>query len=211
MSAPVCFELAASGDCRSRLLSTACEVFAAEGYRAGVDRIAAQAGVAKQTLYNHFPSKAELFAAVIQQATQELVVALDDTGEGLRERLVRFGIRYREKLLSPNGIGLYRMLVAETPRFPDLGAAFYQAGPLRTAARLQNVLAVAMAQGELRPLAPEFATNQLLSMLVGVERSHLLFSGDALVNLDPGRAAEIVDCFLRAFAPDVPNTLRSLP
>lgn len=211
MSAPICFDLAASGDCRSRLLNAACEVFAAEGYRAGVDRIAAQAGVAKQTLYNHFPSKAELFAAVIQQATQELVVALDDTGEGLRERLVRFGIRYRQKLLSPNGIGLYRMLVAEAPRFPDLGAAFYQTGPQRTAARLQSVLAAAMACGELRPLAPEFAASQLLSMLVGVERSHLLFSGDAQVDLDSSRAAEIVDCFLRAFAPDTPNTLRSLP
>lgn len=209
MSAPVCFDLPASGDCRSRLLHTACEVFAAEGYRAGVDRIAARAGVAKQTLYNHFPSKAELFAAVIQQATQELVVALDDTGAGLRERLVRFAIRYREKLLSPNGIGLYRMLVAETPRFPDLGAAFYQAGPLRTAACLQSVLTLAMAQGALCRSDPEFATHQLLSMLVGVERSHLLFSGDAKVDLDPDRAAEIVDCFLRAFAPATLTSSRS--
>ncbi|GEM_PF-2639875 len=126
----------AGGDCRARLLQAACEVFAAEGYRVGVDRIAAQAGVAKQTLYNHFPSKADLFAEVIRQSTAEFMVALGEDGEPLRERLIRFAVRYRERLLSPAGLGLYRMLVAEAPRFPDLAATFYEAGPRHSAARL---------------------------------------------------------------------------
>lgn len=188
-------------DCRTRLLQAASEVFASEGYRAGVDRIAAAAGVAKQTLYNHFPGKAELFAAVIRQATAEFLVALGDDGAGLRERLVRFGASYRAKLLAPAGIGMYRMLVAETPRFPDLAAAFYAAGPQRTAAHLRMVLAEAMRRGELRAGDPEFAVTMLLSMLVGVERSHSLFSA-AADQPDPAAAERIVDCFLRAFAPE---------
>jgi AcrR family transcriptional regulator len=204
MSDPV--ELASISDCRARLVQAAMEVFIAEGYHASVDRIAALAGVAKQTLYNHFPRKADLFAEVIRQATVELLVALDDDGEGLRERLTRFGVRYRQKLLSPAGLGLYRTLVAETPRFPELAAAFYETGPRRTTARLRAVLDEAMRRGELRADDPEFAATLLLSMLVGVERSCQLFSGESAPVPDPLQAGRIVDCFLRVFAPADPHT-----
>lgn len=187
-------------DCRARLLQAACEVFTAEGYGASVERIAAHAGVARQTLYNHFPSKAELFAEVIKTATSEFLVALEDDGAPLRERLIRFGRRYREKLLSAEGLRFYRMMVAETPRFPELAAAFYQSGPRRTAERLRLVLAVAMQRGELHEEDPDFAVTLFLSMLVGAERSHYLFSGEPPPPTDQEQAARIVDCFLRAFA-----------
>jgi TetR/AcrR family transcriptional repressor of mexJK operon len=199
-------ELSCASACRSRLVQAAMEVFITEGYHASVDRIATLAGVAKQTLYNHFPRKADLFAEVIRQATVELLVALGDDGEDLRERLTRFGTRYRQKLLSPAGLGLYRTLVAETPRFPELAAAFYETGPQRTAARLRAVLEEAMRRGELRADDPEFATTLLLSMLVGVERSCQLFAGESAPAPDPAQAGRIVDCFLRAFAPEVPPT-----
>lgn len=182
------------------------EVFIAEGYHASVDRIAALAGVAKQTIYNHFPSKADLFSEVIGQATGELLIALNDDGEGLRERLTRFGIRYREKLLGPTGIGLFRILVAETPRFPELAAAFYRAGPEQTAARLRAVLEEAMQRGELVADDPEFVGSMLLSMLVGVERNCYLLSGKPMPAPDPAQAGRIVDRFLRAFALEAPPT-----
>jgi TetR/AcrR family transcriptional repressor of mexJK operon len=180
-------------------MQAATEVFIAEGYQASVDRIAALAGVAKQTLYNHFPRKADLFAEVIRQSTVEFIVALGEDGEDLRERLRRFGVRYRERLLSPTGLGMYRMLVAEAARFPELAAAFYEAGPQRTAERLRVMLAEAMDRGELRRDDPEFAVRMLLSMLVGVERSCHLFSCDPATGADPVEAGRIVDCFLRAF------------
>jgi TetR/AcrR family transcriptional repressor of mexJK operon len=190
-------------DCRARLLQAACEVFSAEGYRAGVDRIAAVAGVAKQTLYNHFPSKAELFAAAVRMAVDEMLESLVGQGGDLRERLVGFGTRYRERLLSPSGLGFYRAIVAEASRFPELSAAFYRSGPQEAVARLRVVLAEAMACGELRRDDPEFAATLLLSMLVGHERSHALFSGESSPALDPATAGRIVDCFLRAFAPEL--------
>lgn len=200
----------AGGDCRARLLQAANEVFVAEGYHVGVDRIAAQAGVAKQTLYNHFSSKADLFAEVIRNATAEFLVALDDDSAALRERLLGFGVRYRERLLSPGGLSFYRMLVAEIPRFPELAAAFYESGPRRTAQRLRAVLEEAMRRGELRRDDPDFAVTTLLSMLVGAERSHYLFSGEPPPAAEPAAAARLVDCFLSAFAPDVPGAPASL-
>jgi len=192
-----------SADSRMRLLQAACEVFATEGYRAaGVDRIAAAAGVAKQTLYNHFSGKAELFAAAIRMVVGEMLVSLETEGGDLRARLIGFGIRYREKLLSSTGLGFYRAMVAEAPRFPELAAVFYRSGPLQAKARLRVVLDEAMARGELRRDDAEFAATLLLSMLVGYERSHYLFSGEMPPDADPANAERIVDCFLRAFAPD---------
>jgi len=191
-------------DCRSRLLCAAHAAFLEEGYRASVDRIAARAGVAKQTVYNHFPHKADLFGEVIRQATSELLIALDDDGLNLRERLSRFGIVYRHRALNASGLGLFRVLAAEAARFPELAEAAYRTGPARTTARLANVLQAAMDQGELLRGDADFAATTLLSMLVGAERTRFLFSGEAPPQPDPDRAVQIVDCFLRAFGPEKP-------
>jgi TetR/AcrR family transcriptional repressor of mexJK operon len=193
-------------DCRSRLIQAATEVFIEEGYRASIERVALRAGVARQTLYNHFPSKADLFGEVIKQATAALLVTLDGKAEGLRERLLRFGIAFRAKALSAEGLGFYRALIAATMRFPELAATFYRTGPAQTAARLRVVLQEAMDRGELRPGDSDFATITLLSMLVGAERGHYLLSGEPPPEPDPARVADLIDCYLRAFAPLTPET-----
>ena len=57
-----------AADARERIVSTAYELFARHGLRAiGVDRIIAEAGVAKTTLYRHFRSKDDLVLAVLQR------------------------------------------------------------------------------------------------------------------------------------------------
>jgi hypothetical protein len=134
--------------------------------------------------------------------------------------LLRFGALYREKLLSAEGLGFFRTLAAETGRFPELAASFYRSGPAQTAARLSAVLKEAMAKGELRSTSPEFAANLLLSMLVGADRSHYLFSGDPPPEPDPEHVGQIIDCYLRALAPiaeaplppsSIPASPRSIP
>lgn len=190
-------------DCRARLIQAAAEVFVEEGYRASVERVAARAGVARQTLYNHFPCKADLFGEVVRQATAALLITLDANQQTLRERLLRFGIMYRAKVLSAEGLGFFRTLAAEAVRFPELAASFYRSGPAQTAARLSVVLKEAMGKGELRSEPPEFAANLLLSMLVGADRSHYLFSGDPPPEPDPAHVGQIIDCYLRALAPEV--------
>jgi len=189
-------------DCRSRLIQAATEVFVEEGYRASVERVAVRAGVARQTLYNHFPRKADLFGEVVRQVTAALLVTLGDESQTLRERLLRFGLAYRGKLLSAEGLGFFRAIVAETVRFPELATNFYRTGPAQTAARLRTILEAAMERSELRRADPDFATTMLLSMLVGADRNHYLFSGDPSPEPDPTLVGEIIDCYLRAFAPD---------
>ena len=189
-------------DSRARLIQAAAEVFVEEGYRASVERVASRAGVARQTLYNHFPCKADLFREVVSQATAALLITLEADQLSLRERLLRFGAMYRNKVLSPEGLGFFRTLAAETVRFPELAASFYRTGPAQTAARLAAVLKQAMRKGEMRSTPPEFAANMLLSMLVGADRSHYLFSGDPPPEPDPQHVGQIIDCYLSAFAPN---------
>ena len=63
----------ASSDARTRLIETAERLFYAEGIRAvGIDRIIAEANVAKMTLYNHFQSKDDLVLAVLQYREQRV-------------------------------------------------------------------------------------------------------------------------------------------
>src|SRR6516225_1909974 len=56
-----------TSEARQRILETADRLFYQEGVRAvGIDRIIAEAGVAKMSLYKHFPSKHDLILAVLQ-------------------------------------------------------------------------------------------------------------------------------------------------
>ncbi|MFG1621984.1 TetR/AcrR family transcriptional regulator [Kribbella sp. NPDC049227] len=65
-------------EARSRLLSTATELFYAEGLHAvGVDRVIADAQVTRATLYRHFPSKDDLIVAYLTQADEAIRTQID--------------------------------------------------------------------------------------------------------------------------------------
>ena len=69
-------------DLRVRILDTAAELFYREGVRAvGVDRISAESGVAKMTLYYHFRSKDELVAAWLRRRDEEWMTWLEGAAE----------------------------------------------------------------------------------------------------------------------------------
>lgn len=88
-----------------------------------MDLVAAEAGVSKQTVYNHFGSKEELFRAIVEHVSGGLleVLAGRDSARAdpaaILEAIVR---RFLNLLLTPSYLALHRMLVAEAPRFPDL-------------------------------------------------------------------------------------------
>lgn len=187
-------------DTRQRLLDAALEIFLQEGYRASIDRIAARAQVARQTLYNHFGSKDRLFAEVVRQASQSILVALDTEGD-LRQTLIAFGQAYREKLLSPEGIAMFRTMVSEASNFPELSRQFFQSGPASTRKRLAAHLSQAMQSGLLRKDDPDIAAEILAAMLVDYERlKALMMLNTQLTNSQ--KTAQTIDRFLRLYAPE---------
>jgi AcrR family transcriptional regulator len=192
----------AESDCRRRVVEAARVAFMRDGFRgASVDRIAAAAGVAKQTLYNHFPSKEVLFEETIRVGVRDIVVELDDTPGDVRNRLVAFSLALRKKLLSPEGLDWYRTVVADISRMPELGRIVWRQGPYETVRRLADFLAAAMDRGELWRDDPMFAAEMLNSMLINLDRTRGLLAGDLDPNADPDKVERIVTCFLRAYQP----------
>ena len=184
---------------RERVLRAATSSFLMHGYRSSVDAIAREAGVAKQTVYHHFPSKDELFKAVARDLAKRVLVELEAEPQDVRAGLLRFARAYRKRVLGAQGIATFRALVPEVPRFPALARAMYAGSAGVLVERLAAYLAKAMDAGRLRRDDPEFAAEVLLGMLVGHDRVKRLF-GVAGAEKESQRAARIVDCFLRAYA-----------
>lgn len=190
----------AVAETRNRLIQAAREAFMAEGYRASVEGIAARAGVAKQTLYNHFPSKDELFSESVGVVSAAITVALDGQTDDVRATLLRFGETFRQNVHGVEGLAMFRTLMAEAARFPTLAQAFFAKGPEQTATRLAEFLDRAMAAGSLRRDDPRFAAEMLLGMLNNIDHFQRLSSNTPLPEaLEKSRIVKIVDCFLRAY------------
>lgn len=151
-----------------QVLDGARAVFMAEGYDgASVDMIARAAGVSKATLYSYFPDKRELF---IEIARIECLRQADEADELIdisapAARVLDAAARRIIAFYSSDfGWGMFRICVAESERFPELGKRFYESGPMLARARLGEFLRQAVARGELRIDDIELAADQFVQL-----------------------------------------------
>jgi TetR/AcrR family transcriptional regulator, mexJK operon transcriptional repressor len=186
------------------ILEAARRVFLREGYSASMDSVAAEAGVSKQTVYNHFGSKEGLFRAIVDHVSGELLDVLveGDTRADPAATLEAVARRFLNLLLAPSYLALHRMLVAEAPRFPDLAREIYLGGPARAASELALYLAQESRNGTLAVADPALAAEQFFGALVGHFQLRALLNprdapGEAEVEHAIGHA---VRGFLRAQA-----------
>lgn len=151
-----------------QVLAGARDIFLRDGFEgASVDDIARAAGVSKATLYSYFPDKRLLFLEVAKaecrRAADEAEALIDEdapVAQVLRlagERIVGFA-------QSDFGQRMFRMCVAESDRFPALGAAFYESGPELVRARLVRFLDKAAARGEVRIDDLDLAADQFAQL-----------------------------------------------
>ncbi|WP_108483204.1 TetR/AcrR family transcriptional regulator [Oceaniglobus ichthyenteri] len=170
-----------------QVLTGARAVFLADGFEgASVDEIAKVAGVSKATLYSYFPDKRVLFSEVAKaECRRQADTAIAQIDMAGRPETVLFaaGSHLIRFFLSDFGQRVFRICVAETERFPELGRQFYESGPAVVEAALVGYFDLAMARGELKiqdqPLAAhqfsELCKAELFPKLVfGVQTS---FSG----------------------------------
>lgn len=126
---------------RRAILAAARELFVAGGYDAAtMDDIADHAGVAKQTVYAHFDDKDGLFRSLIANdiansdgSRHPLVDTMPETTD-LEVDLTEFARAHLDDVMQPHLLRMRRMLIGEAERFPDLAEAWYEAGPMSSAA-----------------------------------------------------------------------------
>ena len=98
-----------------------------------LDRVAAEGGIAKMTLYRHFPSKEALFEGLVTATCESMRAGLEnaptaDTDKPIAMRLADEISAFTSALIEPDGLALYRLIVADGWRFPNLAHVFEQSG-----------------------------------------------------------------------------------
>jgi TetR/AcrR family transcriptional repressor of mexJK operon len=154
---------------RLLVLRAAESLFLSQGYGAvSMDAVARAAGVSKATLYAHFPSKDVLFATIVADKGEDNPFGPDlfptDVAD-LRAALEAIGFRVMEFMLRERTLAIYRIALAESARFPELGRAFYDNGPRRFGEQFSNWLTTLISQGQVRPANTEIATHQFMAMM----------------------------------------------
>lgn len=155
---------------REEILASATEVFFEEGYgRATMDQVLARVGGSKRTLYSHFPSKEDLFAAIVTNVSDRVLAALRPPldADDIRATLVNMGVGYLNVLLSPDGLALYRAMVSQAPHFPELARTFFANGPGRASSHLSDFFREQKKRGVLKVDDPQLAAEQFLGMVRG--------------------------------------------
>ncbi len=152
-----------------QILAGAKSVFLELGYEGtSVEEIARCAKVSKGTLYNYFPDKRALFAAVVEgecQAQSGQISQIEHDGAAIDIVLHRVARNCVEFMVSPSAQSIFRIAVAEAQRFPELGRAFYHAATDLGIQRLIQILAGAVSQGELNTIDDlELAAHQFVEL-----------------------------------------------
>lgn len=161
------------------VLSGAREVFLAQGFEgASVDDIARVAGVSKATLYSYFPDKRLMFLEVARAECRRQVLGAEDKigpNVNLKEALTIAAVTLVEFFTSGFYQRMFRVIVAETERFPELGRQFYETGPLMGRNRMVEYLTEAEARGEIQIEDKALAADMFSEMCRADLFNQLLF------------------------------------
>lgn len=153
----------------TEILTAALGVFLRSGYGAStVDELAAAAQVTKRTLYAYYGDKAGLFAAMVRHLAA--AVSLDATSDD--DTLETLAARIVSRVHSDELVGLHRLVIAESMRFPELAQILHSSGDARHIARLAGHL-----RAERGP-ASEPLAEPLFSLLLGERHRRRLLGID---------------------------------
>jgi len=203
------------GSNRARIIDAASRVFAREGFAgAGIDLIATEAGVARQTVYNQIGDKEKVFAAVVEDTTERanagLFAALATFPErpgNLEGELVAFARRLASTCLCDRrAAALHKLVETEGHRYPELFETWRERGPGRVWAAVSARLSRLARDGLLDIDDPDLAARQLIALV------NMDLRGPAMMGHKPTEAeVEAAMCaavrmFLRAYGRDAPGS-----
>jgi AcrR family transcriptional regulator len=193
---------------RKAFVDAARELFFANGYAGTtMSSIASKVGGSKTTLWTYFPSKEELFAAVVDDIVAQYgdALAIDlPLDEPVPDVLRVFGNLLMTKLTATPILSLFRLVVGEAERFPHLAETFYERGPRRGKARAAVWVGEKMVRGEIRMGDPMRAVQQFTGLCQSGIYQFAMLNLPESRDLDRlrGDVDAAVDTFCRAWDPD---------
>lgn len=196
---------------RERIRAAARRLFLRQGYLAtSMDAILAEASISsKETLYRHYTNKEELFADVLRHLTlqrpdfSERLTTLPAPHDlpSLRHALTQIAREILALMSQPDYLALVRMIIAEAPRFPDLGALFFEAVPLTGISIVTALLRQAREQDIIADVDFDVVARLLLGGLLSYAIPNLVSAEKQLRAAPPDRADALVDMLIRTLTP----------
>lgn len=153
------------------LLAAALDLFVEKGFAATrVEAVARHAGVSKGTLFIYFPSKEELFKAVVRENISGRFVewrAEFERYEGSTANLLRYCLNsWWKRIGSTQASGITKLMMSEARNFPEL-AEFYRQEVIQPGNELiQQVLQRGVDRGEFRPMDMRYGVYIVLAPIL---------------------------------------------
>lgn len=184
---------------RELILAAATALFLELGYdRTSLARIAERSGVSRATLFKQFPSKAALFDAMVTESWSTADDEDPPPAGDIVDGLSTIGHRYAELLSRAQMTDLFRIVIAELPRFPELANAQFSHGKVPYFESVRGYLLAEHEAGTVRIEDVDLAATQFLGMI-----SNYVFWPTLLVpgwEVSAERVAQVVDEAVRTLA-----------
>ncbi|QPK64620.1 TetR/AcrR family transcriptional regulator [Methylomonas sp. LL1] len=185
---------------RQAILDAAKRAFISHGYSgASVEAIAEAAPVSKPTLYNHFKSKQDLFAAVIECQCQALLNTLNSVQTEADDPVVGLSAiahAFVDLVYADEALQLYRLIIAEQQQFPELGELIYRSGPVPVLRLMSSYLAKLHERNIVNISDLETSSHLFLDMLNGDQHFRCLLGlQTGLTNQEKQRLVDSVVAF----------------
>jgi len=161
------------------ILRAAGQHFRADGYAGtSMSAVALSAGVSTKTLYRLIPNKEELLKRVVAERVGRFILEANDTDSGhadLLGDLERLLIAFGHLILDPDTLAVYRLVVSECGRFPEIGQTFHQNAVSPTTTYIAEWLERRCRAGQIKLEDPRMAAGILRGMMSNdPERSVML-------------------------------------
>jgi AcrR family transcriptional regulator len=163
------------------ILDAALKVFAAQGFSgATMDAVATEAGLTKPTLYSYFPSKDDLFQAMMLAKRDLMLDVFDHPSGSMVADLLNFAWAYADTVMRPDMLSLARLIIGEVSRFPEIGRAYQASGPDHLLHGIMRYLVTQRDAGRLAFDDAELAAQDLWGLILSAPRTQALHRPDAL-------------------------------
>jgi TetR/AcrR family transcriptional repressor of mexJK operon len=187
------------------ILDAASDVLFERGLAAPLDEIARRAGVSKQTIYNHYGSKAELVRALIERRAQLITAPLDVPGAEDRPEaaLAAYARVLLETIIMERGVRLMRLIIESAPTQPEIAHAVFGATAGASRSKLSAFLEREARAGRLAIPEPAEAAIFFSGMVIGHHQLQGLLGLPHTLTADgiDHIAREAARRFMRAYAP----------